>query len=148
MPQNTKSVQEAFDAFDAEVAKEVQWVAERNAPERAAAQNDWQNFRTQLFPTMRQEFFNLVAARNGRVVDMESSDNVIGLTLYSLSGRVAPTGVTLAFRFHPKYLTISPYIYYKGDQQQGTPIGTNENTKGMATQWFGHFLAEFFQRAR
>jgi hypothetical protein len=79
---------------------------------------------------------------------MESSDNVIGLTLYSLSGRVAPTGVTLAFRFHPKYLTISPYIYYKGDQQQGTPIGTNENTKGMATQWFGHFLAEFFQRAR
>jgi hypothetical protein len=148
MWEDIRTVQDAFNAFDDHNARYAEWVNERSQAERAAARKAWQSFRNVSFQTMRQEFVNGVVARNGRFVDMESSENSIGLTLYTLSGLVVPTGITLSFYFHPKHLTITPYMYYKGDSNQGMPTEPDGDTRALATLWFGHFLKKFFDHAR
>lgn len=148
MWENIESIQDAFNAFDGQNARYVEWVNERNESERIAAQRAWQSFKAITFKGMRQEFVNNVASRNGRAVDMEGSENSIGLTLYALSGLAVASGITLAFNFHPKHLTITPYIYYKGDLDQGMPTDPEQDTRALAVLWFGHFLKKFFERAR
>jgi hypothetical protein len=136
----------AFNAMDRQIAWEQSSQAITQSQRIAAAA--WVEFRDRLYPKLLHAFEQHIVRRDGRFVPIADSKNVVGVELFSCSGRAIGSGATLTFGFTLRHTTITPEIIVDGRRTRHRPCGMEEVSEEWATSWFTYLINDFIAFAR